>query len=67
MYIVPNLGYDRSRPSGGSLKIFTVGAFSRYDFQICARRFLGNCKAEFKYIMDNTDILLVVDVHYGKF
>ena len=67
MYIMPNIGSVRSEPSGGSLKILTVGAFSRYDFQTCAHRFLRNCIAEFNYILDNTSTLVVVDVHYSKF
>ena len=67
MHIVPNLGFVRSEPSGGSLKILTVGAFSIYDFQICARRFLRNCKEEFNYILDNTSTLVVVDVHHAKY
>ena len=66
MYIVPNLGSDPSEPFGGSLEILTVGAFSIYDFQTCARRFLRNCKAEFNYVLNNTSKLVVVDVHYSK-
>ena len=67
MYIVPNLGFVRSELSGGRLKILTVGAFSRYDFKTCARRFLRNCKAEFNYVLDNTSTLVAVDVHCAKF
>ena len=70
MYIVPNLGFVRSEPSDGRLKILTVGAFSRYDFNMfktCARSFLRNCKAEFNYVLDNTNTLVVVDVHCAKF
>ena len=66
MYIVPNLGSDRSEPFAGSLEILTVGAFSIYDFKTCARRFLRNCKAEFSYVLDNTSTLVVVDEHYSK-
>ena len=67
MYIVPNLVADRSEPSDESLKILTVGAFSRYDFQTCALGFLRNYMAEFNYVLENTSTLVVVDVHCAKF
>ena len=67
MYIITNLGIDFREPSGGWLKIMTVGKFVRYDFQTCARRFLRNCWAELPDFMHATSMLVVVDVHNAKF
>ena len=53
MYIVPNLRSDCKEPSGGSFKLLTVGAFSRYDLQTCAHSFVRNCKTVFNYVMDS--------------
>ena len=67
MPIVPYFRFDLVEPSGGSLKIFIVGALCKFDFQTCARRFLRICLAELNHVMHIGSTLVVVDAHCAIF